>query len=130
MFKLLILACLITWMTKTTISLMEECFLSSGQLHKLSLTKSTPLPLMCGALDVCCMKYGALDSNHLKQYAILRYMYMKMHHTFYAWKCNKNGIVCWENWYKIHVATTSWMSSFGLQDHDLLLVSPFICAYI
>ena len=33
---------------------------------RLSITRSTPLPVMCGVLVVSCMKYGASDTNHLK----------------------------------------------------------------
>ena len=30
-----------------------------------STTRSTPLPVMCGALAVSCMRYGVSDTNHL-----------------------------------------------------------------
>ena len=30
------------------------------------ITRSTPLPVMCGALVVSCMRYGVSDTNHLK----------------------------------------------------------------
>ncbi len=33
--------------------------------YRPSTTKSTPLPVMCGALVVSCMKYGVSDSNLL-----------------------------------------------------------------
>ena len=35
-------------------------------IHRPSTTKSTPLPVMCGALVVSCMRYGVSDINHLK----------------------------------------------------------------
>ena len=35
-------------------------------MHRPSTTRSTPLPVMCGALVVSCMRYGVSDTNHLK----------------------------------------------------------------
>ena len=35
-------------------------------IYRPSYTRSTPLPVMCGALVVSCMRYGVLDTNHLK----------------------------------------------------------------
>ena len=35
-------------------------------LYRPSTTRSTPLPVMCGALVVSCMRYGVLDTNRLK----------------------------------------------------------------
>ena len=41
--------------------------------HRLFTIRSTPLPVMCGALDVSCMRFGVLDTSHLKATIILRY---------------------------------------------------------
>ncbi len=35
-------------------------------VHRPSTTRSTPLPVMCGALVVSCMRYGVSDTNRLK----------------------------------------------------------------
>ena len=37
-----------------------------------SITRSTPLPVMCGAMAVSCMRYGVSDTNHLNFSAIQR----------------------------------------------------------
>ena len=37
-----------------------------------STTRSTPQPVTCGALVVSCMRYGVLDTNHLKVTLIQR----------------------------------------------------------
>ena len=39
---------------------------SNGQHQTPSTTRSTPLPVMCGALVVSCTRYGVSDTNHLK----------------------------------------------------------------
>ena len=36
-------------------------------------TRSTPLPVMCGALDALCMRSGVSDTSRLKATIILRY---------------------------------------------------------
>ena len=36
-------------------------------------TRSTPLPVMCGALDALCMRSGVSDTSHLNVTIILRY---------------------------------------------------------
>ena len=36
-------------------------------------TRSTPQPVMCGALGVSCMRFGVSDTSHLKAAIILRY---------------------------------------------------------
>ena len=47
-----------------------EKYLSNGQLQKLLTTRNTPLPVMFGALAVCSMRYGVLDTSHLKAFKI------------------------------------------------------------
>ena len=43
---------------------------------------STPLPVMCGALVVSCMRYGVSDTNRSKPIPIFRYFIIIMHpHT-------------------------------------------------
>ena len=92
-----ILEWLVTWRKGTTTSLMEERFQSSGQhqryeehwlqfisnsavlnmllcIPRLSTTRSTQQPVMCGVLDVLCMKYGVLDTNLLKATPTLTYV--------------------------------------------------------
>ena len=58
--RLLTLDCHVTWLMTHIMFPMEEWFPLSGQLLRLSTSRSTLLPVMCGAMDVCCMKYGAL----------------------------------------------------------------------
>ena len=50
----------------------EEGFPSSGQLQKPFTTRNTPLPVMSGAMAVCSMKCGVLDTNLLKELGMLR----------------------------------------------------------
>ena len=42
-------------------------------LFRLCTTRSTLQPVMCGVLDVSCMRYGVSDINHLKDTPTLRY---------------------------------------------------------
>ena len=42
--------------------------------HRPYTTRSTPLPVMCGALGVSYTRFGVLDTNHLKATIILRYV--------------------------------------------------------
>ena len=46
-------------------------------IHRLFTTRSTPLPVMYGVLDVSCMRFGVLDINHSKITTMLRYVYIK-----------------------------------------------------
>ena len=55
-------------MKTTTYRKDETRFLSNGQPLRLYITRSTPLPVMCGPTDVCSMRYGVLDTNRLKEY--------------------------------------------------------------
>ena len=36
-------------------------------------TRSTPQPVMCGALEQLCMRYGVWDMSHLRATTILRF---------------------------------------------------------
>ena len=50
-----------------SVSMETGCVVTcSFSLYRPFTTRSTPLPVMCGALAVSCMRYGALDANHLK----------------------------------------------------------------
>ena len=40
---------------------------------RLCTTRSTPQPVMCGALAALCMRYGVLDTYHLRDEATKRY---------------------------------------------------------
>ena len=44
-----------------------EGFPLNGQLQKPFTIRNTPLPVMSGAMAVCSMRSGALDTNHLKE---------------------------------------------------------------
>ena len=57
----------------TTMCLMEGRFLSSGQHQKLLPFASTPQPVMCGAMAVCCMRYGVLDTDLSRKCPTKRY---------------------------------------------------------
>ena len=70
--RLLTLGCLVISNMKTTTSLMEERFQSSGQLQRPFTIASTPLPVMSGAMAVCSMRYGHWDANHFMTSLILR----------------------------------------------------------
>ena len=50
----------------------ELCFTIKFFLNRPSTTRSTPLPVMCGALVVSCMRYGVSDTNRLKILLILK----------------------------------------------------------
>ena len=71
--RLLILVFLEISNMKTTTSLMEERFQSSGQLQRPFTIASTPLPVMSGAMAVSSMRYGHLDTNHFVMSPMLRF---------------------------------------------------------
>ena len=64
--RLLTLACLVTWLMRPTMLLMAGWFHWSGQPLKQSITASTPLPVMSGAMAACCMRSGVWGINPLK----------------------------------------------------------------
>ena len=43
-----------------------------------SVTTGTPLPVMCGALVVSCMRYGVSDMDHLQIFPMLRCAEIKL----------------------------------------------------
>ena len=72
--RLLILACLETWLMKGTTFLKVVWYQSNGQHQRHSTTRNTPLPVMSGAMGVCSMRYGAWDANHTTHSLTQRYM--------------------------------------------------------
>ena len=56
-----------------TIYPVEERFQSSGLLLRLSTTRSTRQPVMCGVLGVSCMRYGVSDTNLSRDTQMFRY---------------------------------------------------------
>ena len=63
----------------TYVSLPYEASIKRVELAKdpafflrLSTTRSTPLPVMCGALELSCTRYGVWDANRLRIIAISR----------------------------------------------------------
>ena len=96
---------------------------------RLFTTRSTPLPVMCGALDVSCMRYGVLDTNHLKPTIILRYNMI--------WSCYKPSshaqqtlILGDQNDRQgLSPPSPSWTIKGALQDHDSVLVYANISSY-
>ena len=70
--RLLTLACLELCKTLTTMSLVEGKSLWNGQLQRLSTTRSTRLPVMCGALEFSCMKYGLWELHPTFSWLIMR----------------------------------------------------------
>ena len=57
---------------RTTMYPKVEKFLSSGQLQRPFTTRSTPLPVMSGAMVVCSMRYGVSDTNLLRESGMQR----------------------------------------------------------
>ena len=51
---------------------METGCVVTCSFHRPFTTRSTPLPVMCGALAVSCMRYGVLDTNHLRHITMQR----------------------------------------------------------
>ncbi len=41
--------------------------------HRLSITGSIPVPVMCGVMELSCMRYGVWDTNLLKMLKIIRF---------------------------------------------------------
>ena len=41
--------------------------------YRLSTSRSTPLLVMCGVMELSCMRYGVWDTNHLKVLLMSRY---------------------------------------------------------
>ena len=56
-----------------SVSMETECVVTCGFLNRPFTTRSTPLPVMCGALAVSCMRYGVLDMHLLRITPILKY---------------------------------------------------------
>ena len=50
----------------------EERFQSNGLPQRLSCTRNIPLPVMSGALEFLCMRFGAWDTNCLRESQIER----------------------------------------------------------
>ena len=71
-YRLLTLACLELCKTLTTMSLVEGKSLWNGQLQRLSTTRSTPLPVTCGALELSFMKYGQWEASPSSWWQIQR----------------------------------------------------------
>ena len=57
---------------KITTNPAVEKSLSSGQPPRLSTTRSSPRPAMCGAMGVSSMRFGVWDTSPLKRIAMLR----------------------------------------------------------
>ena len=61
-----------TLLMKSITSLKEKTrFLSSGQPLRPFITRNTQLPVTCGHMGVCSMRYGVWDTSHLKRRRLL-----------------------------------------------------------
>ena len=87
-------------------------------------TRSTPLPAMCGALDVSCMRSGVSDTSHLKATIILKcgdnfwkpykyHNYGKSTYTCIGDQNDRQGLPS---------PSPSWINQRALQNHDSMLV--------
>ncbi len=74
LYRWRILACHVTWRIKTITYLTVVQSLSSGQPLRPFTSRSTPLPVTCGPTGVCSTRYGALDTNHLREWEIWKYV--------------------------------------------------------
>ena len=131
---------MIYWM-KTIMSLEEEWCQLSGQhqrysykltngcpkyskiltFYRLSTTRSTPLPVMCGALDALCMRYGVSDTSRLKATIILRYNNIianRFEHNNYG----INDLGDQNDRQGLSSPSPSWINQRALQNHDSMLV--------
>ena len=59
---------------RTTMFLMVGRSQLSGRLQRLSTIASTPLPVMCGAMEFYCMRSGPWVSNHFVTAQTMRYV--------------------------------------------------------
>ena len=75
MHRLLTLECLVLYKMLSTMCLVEGKSLWNGQLQKLSATRNTRLPVMCGVLEWFCTRYGHLESNPTTRWQTLKYIY-------------------------------------------------------
>ena len=42
------------------------CIVYKSLIDRLFTSRSTPLLVMCGAMELSCMRYGVWDTNHLR----------------------------------------------------------------
>ena len=93
--------------------------LNSNILYRLSTTRSIPLPVMCGALDALCMRYGVSDTSLLKATIILRYnIANRLEHNNYG--TNDPGDQ--NDRQGLPSPSPSWVNQRALQNHDSMLV--------
>ena len=64
----------------------KEKFPLSGLLQNPFSTDCGPAPVMCGAMDAFCLKYGLWDANHFILLAMLRYAIFTP--FMFAWICS------------------------------------------
>ena len=56
-------------------------------LYRLCISKSTLMPVMCGAMELWCMRYGAWDTNHSRDIIMWRYYCIRQYTTSPWIKC-------------------------------------------
>ena len=72
-YRSLILACPVILMEVPTTPLREAVFHFAGQLLKPFYMENTTWRVMCGAMGWWCMRYGPLDTSHLRSSQWKRY---------------------------------------------------------
>ena len=106
-FRLQTLACLELCKTLTIMSLVVGKSLWNGQLQRLFTTRSTPLPVTCGALGQSSMRYGHLVSSHTTRRQIKRY------HSSDFYPAHKSNVIITgvpEDRVRISPPSPTWMS--------------------
>ena len=120
--RFLTLGCHVIWNRKTTTCLREEKSQSNGQLQRLFSTKSTQLPVTCGAMAVSSTRYGVSDINLSKVTRTERqeiYSNCVLYHSHeYYTGCSKGGR-------RIPPTTTSRLSRGCIHTYDRLLVGTY-----
>ena len=99
-------------------------FLFDGQHQRLCTIASTPQPVMCGAMAVCCMRYGVSDTSRLRVAPI--HKYTVIYSRIYCRTLNTRLHCCpgsEGDQHRIPPTTSSRLSSEDLRDHDQVLVS-------
>ena len=123
--RLLILECRGILLMMISMCLMEELSQFAGLPLRPSLINNTPQPVMCGATAVYSMRYGASDTNLLRQLKLERYV-----------PCETNAHICHTGFvntdpklgeYRLSSPSSSWLPQTDLQTHDRHMVNQVFC---
>ena len=113
--------------------MIPEClvtrWLIESSFFRLCTTRSTPLLVMCGAMELSCMRYGVWDTNLLKSTITAKFVDQDRTWVsitlFFIMTSGDEVAGVW-----ISSSPSPWLSSPTLWHHDLMLVMVAITADI